>query len=81
MNTDCEIKPKPKSIREFFRSSYFWKPLLSIIIGALAGFLFFWFVGCKSGACAITSNPYSSIVTGGILGFLITSSPCIKCRS
>jgi hypothetical protein len=79
MNTNCKTKQKPKSIKEFLRSSYFWKPFLSIVSGAILGFLYFWFVGCKSGACAITSNPLSSIITGGLLGFLITSSPCINC--
>lgn len=81
MDKDCKLTPKPKSVKEFFRSSYFWKPFLSIIIGGLSGFLFFYFVGCKSGSCAITSNPYSSIITGSLIGFLITGSPCFTCSS
>lgn len=81
MNTNCEIEPRPKSLKEFFKSSFFWKPFLSVVIGSILGFAYFWFVGCKSGACAITSNPLSSIITGGLLGFLLTGSPCIKCNS
>lgn len=81
MSQKCELKPKPKSVREFFKSSIFWKPFLSIIIGGLLGFLYFYFVGCKSGACAITSNPYGSIFTGGLIGFFITGSPCFSCSS
>ncbi|HLN21873.1 MAG TPA: hypothetical protein VK213_12345 [Bacteroidales bacterium] len=80
MNNDCEVKPKPGNVKEFFGSAYFWKPFLSLVIGGLAGFLYFYFVGCKSGACAITSNPLSSVITGSILGFLVTSSPCNKCK-
>lgn len=78
MNPNCSSKPKPKSVKEFFKSWYFWKPFLGVIIGGLGGFLFFYFVGCKSGSCAITSNPLSSILMGGFLGFFITSSPCLR---
>jgi hypothetical protein len=79
MDTNCKITPKPKSVKAFFISWYFWKPFLSVIIGGTGGFLFFYFVGCKSGSCAITSNPVSSIITGSLLGFFLTSSPCLKC--
>ncbi len=79
MENNCKSTPKPKSIREFFRSQFFWKPFLSILVGGIAGFLLYYFVGCKTGSCAITSNPYNSIITGSILGFFVTSSPCVKC--
>ena len=78
MNPNCSNTPKPKSVKEFFKSWYFWKPFLGVIIGGLGGFLFFYFVGCKSGSCAITSNPVSSILMGSFLGFFITSSPCLR---
>lgn len=73
------VAPKPKSIREFFRSSFFWKPFIAILIGGGAGFLYYYFIGCSSGSCSITSNPYSSIFTGSLLGFFITSGPCTRC--
>lgn len=78
MDQNCSNTPKPKSVKEFFKSWYFWKPFLGILIGGLGGFLFFYFVGCKSGSCAITSNPVSSILMGSFLGFFITNSPCIR---
>ena len=78
MDQNCSGTPKPKSVKEFFKSWYFWKPFLGVIIGGLGGFLFFYFVGCKSGSCAITSNPVSSILMGSFLGFFITSSPCLR---
>ena len=78
MSQNCSSTPKPKSVKEFFKSWYFWKPFLGVIIGGLGGFLFFYFVGCKSGSCAITSNPVSSILMGSFLGFFITSSPCLR---
>lgn len=39
--------------------------------GVIAGFLYYRLVGCASGACPITSNPYISTVYGGVLGTLI----------
>jgi hypothetical protein len=78
MDPNCSSTPKPKSVKEFFKSWYFWKPFLGVIIGGLGGFLFFYFVGCKSGSCAITSNPVSSILMGSFLGFFITRSPCLR---
>ncbi len=79
MAQTCEIKEKPKTFREFIRSSFFWKPFLGILIGGIGGFLYYYFVGCSSGTCAITSNPYMSSIGGGLLGFFIINSPCVKC--
>lgn len=78
MNQNCSVTPKPKSVKEFFNSWYFWKPFIGVLIGGLAGFLYFYFVGCKTGTCAITSNPFSSMLFGGFFGFMISSSPCFK---
>lgn len=40
-------------------------------IGAFAGYLYYYFIGCASGTCAITSNPVNSTIYGLILGGLI----------
>jgi hypothetical protein len=77
---NCSTTQRPRTIREFFRSAYFWKPFLSIFIGGILGFAYFYFIGCKAGSCAITSNPLSSIVMGSLLGFLVTNSPCNTCK-
>ena len=79
MEKSCEVKPKPKTVKEFFSSWYFWKPFLGFFIGALVGFLYYYFVGCSSGSCAITSNPYMSILWGGLLGLFLVKSPCSNC--
>jgi hypothetical protein len=47
------------------------KIIISVIVGGLAGFLLYRFVGCKTGACIITSKPWSSILYGMLLGLLI----------
>jgi hypothetical protein len=69
---------QPGSIKEFFKSRAFWRPFLGILIGGLAGFLYFHFIGCNSGTCAITSNPYKSVIAGGLFGFLMVNSPCSR---
>lgn len=78
-NKSCEIKAKPKTVAEFLSSWYFWKPFLAILIGGLAGFAYYWFVGCSSGSCAITSNPYMSIIFGSLFGLFLVKSPCSSC--
>jgi hypothetical protein len=76
MEKSCEVKPRPKTVKEFLTSWYFWKPFLAVLIGGFAGFLYYYFVGCQSGSCPITSNPYMSIIGGSLLGFFVVSSPC-----
>lgn len=80
MENNCKTTERPRSVKEFFTSAFFWKPFLSIVAGGLLGFLYFYFVGCKAGSCAITSDPFASIAMGGLLGFLVTSSPCSSCK-
>lgn len=46
---------------------------LGIIIGALAGYLYWKYVGCITGTCAITSNPTSSTIYGSAMGGLLFS--------
>jgi hypothetical protein len=80
MENNCEAKSKPKSVKEFFSSWYFWKPFLTVSIGGIAGFLYYHFVGCVSGTCAITSNPYMSMLMGSFLGLFLVNSPCIRSK-
>jgi len=74
MDSNLSVTPKPKSAGEFFKSWNFWKPFLGIAVGGFGGFLYYYFVGCNSGTCPITSTPYGSIIMGGLLGYLLISS-------
>jgi len=47
--------------------------IISALLGAVAGYLYYRYVGCASGACIISANPYVSTVYGGIIGWLIGS--------
>ncbi len=44
--------------------------LLFVLGGALAGFLYQHFVGCRTGSCPITSNPVSATLFGALIGYL-----------
>ena len=79
MKETCEAANKPKTFKELMRSSYFWRPASGALVGGIAGFLYYYFVGCASGSCAITSNPISSVVFGGAMGLFITNRPCKTC--
>ena len=41
------------------------------IVGAAGGFAYYYFIGCASGACPISSNPYISTAYGTLMGLFI----------
>jgi hypothetical protein len=45
--------------------------VLAGIIGAAGGFAYYHFVGCSTGTCPITSNPYISTGYGALLGLVL----------
>lgn len=49
------------------------KIIIGVILGAIIGFLYYRFIGCRSGACMITSNPYISTIYWALLGGLIAN--------
>jgi hypothetical protein len=52
----------------------FRKPLLGAVLGAVAGYAYYYFVGCSSGTCAITSKPINSTLYGALMGGLLITS-------
>jgi len=66
INSDIVTKSKN---RIFSRNTQ--KNIAGLILGALGGFLYYRLVGCNSGGCAITSNPYMSILWGAAMGYLL----------
>lgn len=41
---------------------------LFIVVGAVLGFGYHRLVGCRTGACVITANPYISTLYGALMG-------------
>ena len=50
-------------------------PLIRIVlgaaIGAALGFVLYKFIGCRSGACPLTGNPWIAMTIWGIAGALM----------
>lgn len=44
--------------------------ILPIVLGAGVGFAYYYFIGCTSGSCPITSNPYISTAYGSGMGIV-----------
>lgn len=59
-------------MRKIFKKYYI--PILGILIGGLAGFLYWRFIGCTSGSCPIKSVWYWSTLTGMVIGYLLGDS-------
>ena len=47
--------------------------ILGLVLGAVAGFLYWKLVGCNSGACLITSKWHNSTIYGAVMGGLFLS--------
>ena len=45
-----------------------------VLVGAALGYGWYRVVGCSTGTCPITANPWSSTAYGAVMGLLMTSS-------
>ncbi|NCC78389.1 MAG: hypothetical protein EOM07_02150 [Clostridia bacterium] len=59
--------------KETRRRKRIMKIALGIVIGGLAGYLYYYFIGCD-GTCPISSNPWRSILYGSVVGTLLGST-------
>ncbi len=50
------------------------KWIIGIVAGATIGFSYWYFIGCNTGTCAITSSPINSTIYGGLIGILVVNS-------
>lgn len=57
------------------------KIALGTAIGAVLGFCYYYFIGCKSGSCPITGSPYISTLYGAVVGILVVGPAPKKSRS
>ena len=48
-----------------------WLRFAGVATGLLGGWLYYYYVGCLSGTCPITSNPYKMMLYGSVMGYLL----------
>ena len=48
--------------------------VIGVVLGGGLGFAYYKFIGCPSGTCPLTSNPYISSIYGAVLGFIVASN-------
>lgn len=44
---------------------------IGVGIGLISGYTYYYYIGCISGTCSITSKPMNSTLYGGVLGGLL----------
>ena len=49
------------------------RALLGAAVGAAVGFAMYRFVGCRTGACPLTGNPYIAVFIWGVMGAILAS--------
>lgn len=54
------------------RLPFYRRPVfLGILLGLLGGYIYYLEIGCKSGTCPLTSNPWTTMAWGGVMGYLV----------
>ena len=48
------------------------RPVLGITLGALAGLGYYYLIGCGSGTCPITANPFTTMIYTALAGLLLS---------
>ena len=56
----------------FFKALNIWyRRAIAATLGGAAGFAYYYYIGCASGTCPITSNPYISVAYGMLVGAML----------
>lgn len=67
-----QTQPEKKQKGNISRKAYLWAIGGFTLLGVLGGYMYYSMVGCNmEGGCPLRSNPYMSMVWGGLLGYLV----------
>jgi hypothetical protein len=47
-------------------------PVAGVLGGGGLGFLYYRFIGCSTGTCPLTSNPWIMVAYGAMIGYFLT---------
>lgn len=56
-------------MKDFIKKN--WLRIVGVLVGIVVGYIYYYYVGCLSGTCPITSNPYRMMIYGAIVGYLL----------
>jgi len=63
-------------MKRIFRT--YRKSIIASLLGAVAGYLYYALIGCTSGGCMISSNPFVSTLYGAMMGLVAVGWPETK---
>lgn len=58
-------------IQIFAKRFLSWQLALGIVLGGVGGYAYYYFIGCNSGSCPITSNPTNTVLYGILMGSVL----------
>jgi hypothetical protein len=73
-----DLQPENKGIKGILKSKQLRRILLGIVLGAVAGFAFFYFTEGLYMDSLSQTDVIQSLVFGGLFGLFITNSPCAR---
>lgn len=47
------------------------KMVLLIFVGGVLGYVYYYFIGCRTGTCPLSSNPFLTTGYGLLFGFIV----------
>jgi hypothetical protein len=66
------MKSVLEKVKTYLAGSIWRTRILFSLLGALGGYAYYYYVGCASGTCPISSNPYVSTLYGAGMGLILT---------
>jgi hypothetical protein len=66
------MKSVLEKVKTYLAGSIWRERILFSLLGALGGYAYYYYVGCASGTCPISSNPYASTLYGAGMGLILT---------
>jgi hypothetical protein len=60
-----------EKILQMLKNTFPVLTIIGIIAGAIGGYWYYAEIGCVSGTCPLTSNPWISTFWGALIGYLV----------
>ena len=68
------ISSSNKESEDLYMMMVLGKLFLGALIGGILGYIYYKKIGCPTGTCPITNNPYRSTIYGAFMGLMLASS-------